>query len=168
MNFQRILLTTDFSEDSNAAFRLAARASKEGGSEVYILHVMTDWEVPGILPYEFSPSEEQLAAQRRNVAASLEDRLRKLSQGWFGGRATPTVVQSSGNVALSICDFAKTAECDLIVMASHGRGTIGTLLLGSVVQRVLKLSPCPILVAPREQTQEADAKPIQSAEACPS
>jgi nucleotide-binding universal stress UspA family protein len=43
-------------------------------------------------------------------------------------------------------DLAKTQQCDLIVMASHGRRGVAALLLGSETQRVLTHSPLPVLI----------------------
>jgi nucleotide-binding universal stress UspA family protein len=47
----------------------------------------------------------------------------------------------------AILDVAKASGCDLIVMASHGRGGLGTLLLGSQTMKVLSESHVPVLVA---------------------
>ena len=38
--------------------------------------------------------------------------------------------------------------CDLIVIPSRGRSGLARLLLGSVVERVLRLASCPVLVLP--------------------
>jgi nucleotide-binding universal stress UspA family protein len=46
----------------------------------------------------------------------------------------------------AILDHAKDKQCDLIVMASHGRRGVAALLLGSETQRVLLHSPVPVLV----------------------
>jgi nucleotide-binding universal stress UspA family protein len=45
-----------------------------------------------------------------------------------------------------IVDTARRKKCGLIFMASHGRGKIATLLLGSVTQKVLAHSKIPVLV----------------------
>jgi nucleotide-binding universal stress UspA family protein len=41
---------------------------------------------------------------------------------------------------------AKSRKCDVIFMASHGRGEFAALLLGSVTQKVLAQSKIPVLV----------------------
>jgi nucleotide-binding universal stress UspA family protein len=46
----------------------------------------------------------------------------------------------------AILDHAKTQNCDLIVMASHGRRGVTALLLGSETQKVLTHSTLPVLV----------------------
>lgn len=49
-------------------------------------------------------------------------------------------------MAESIVEAAKKHDCDLIVMASHGRKGLQRLLLGSETQHVLTHSPVPVLV----------------------
>ena len=46
----------------------------------------------------------------------------------------------------AIIDHAKLMECDLLVMASHGRRGVAALLLGSETQKVLTHSKIPVLV----------------------
>ena len=46
----------------------------------------------------------------------------------------------------AIIDHAKLMECDLLVMASHGRRGVSALLLGSETQKVLTHSKLPVLV----------------------
>jgi nucleotide-binding universal stress UspA family protein len=46
----------------------------------------------------------------------------------------------------AIVKAAKSEACDVIVIATHGRGAVGRALLGSVTSRLLPLSPVPVLV----------------------
>ncbi len=51
----------------------------------------------------------------------------------------------TGPVAASIVDDARTHAVDLILMATHGRGGMAHLLLGSVAERVVRTAPCPVM-----------------------
>ena len=51
-----------------------------------------------------------------------------------------------GDPSTEIIDYAKEISADLIVLPSHGRKGISRFLLGSVTERVVRLSPCPVLV----------------------
>ena len=51
-----------------------------------------------------------------------------------------------GHAAEEIIDVAKSIKADIIVMGSHGHGSFGSLLLGSVAQKVLSSSHMPVLV----------------------
>ena len=46
----------------------------------------------------------------------------------------------------AIVETAKTRGCDLIVMASHGRGAVGRLLLGSIALKVLTYTEIPVQI----------------------
>jgi nucleotide-binding universal stress UspA family protein len=64
----------------------------------------------------------------------------------LGVEAETRVLESPDSAAVSICENAKELECDLIVIGSHGRKGIKRLLLGSVSERVVHLSPVPVLL----------------------
>jgi nucleotide-binding universal stress UspA family protein len=56
-----------------------------------------------------------------------------------------TVVETSDHPADNIVAYARTADIDLIVMGTHGRGAFDRLFLGSVAERVMRMAPCPVL-----------------------
>ena len=68
------------------------------------------------------------------------------AEGTTKGVNVTTAVVKSDMVAEAIIATAKKHECDLIVMASHGRRGIKRLLLGSETQHVLTDSHIPVLV----------------------
>lgn len=45
-----------------------------------------------------------------------------------------------------IIEYARTHEIDLIIMATHGRTGLAHALLGSVAEKVVRKSPCPVLI----------------------
>jgi nucleotide-binding universal stress UspA family protein len=47
--------------------------------------------------------------------------------------------------SLTIVDYARDHDVDIIVMGTHGRGALGHLVMGSVAERVVRLAPCPVL-----------------------
>ena len=55
-------------------------------------------------------------------------------------------VEREGKAAVVIPEFARRQHCNLIVMGSHGYGSLGSLVLGSVTQGVLTTSHVPVLV----------------------
>lgn len=57
-----------------------------------------------------------------------------------------TFEQRLGQPVLVICDMAKEAQVDLIVVGSHGRGAVDRLLIGSVSNAVLHRAHVPVLV----------------------
>ena len=65
-------------------------------------------------------------------------------------RAPPVEVRTrvviSPHVASAVVEEARAESCDLIALATHGRGGFKRLLLGSVADKVLRCAPCPVLV----------------------
>jgi len=51
-----------------------------------------------------------------------------------------------GNPAREICRYAAEQDADLVVIASHGRSGFQRVVLGSVAERVLRLSEVSVLV----------------------
>jgi nucleotide-binding universal stress UspA family protein len=51
-----------------------------------------------------------------------------------------------GEFAATILDYARDKKCDLVVMGTHGHGSLGDALLGSVASRVLHEASIPVLL----------------------
>jgi nucleotide-binding universal stress UspA family protein len=62
------------------------------------------------------------------------------------GVACQTAQVSSNEVYRAIIDQATLKDADLIIMASHGRSGVGSLMLGSVAAKVLAHSTIPVLI----------------------
>ncbi|MEZ4321762.1 MAG: universal stress protein [Myxococcota bacterium] len=75
-----------------------------------------------------------------SVTAALRERLDAL------GLSEATIHTRVGDPGRRIALVAKTLGADLVVMPSHGRTGLERLLLGSVAERVARLSPCPVLI----------------------
>ena len=50
-----------------------------------------------------------------------------------------------GSPAREILEYAEAANCDVVVMGTHGRTGVDRLLLGSVAERVVRSSPVPVV-----------------------
>ena len=142
INLKRILVPTDFSAHSQKALAYAAAFAEKFGAELYILHVFQDLAIfqpdavsvgPPIAP----PIEELLAAAKNALQRVIHDnRLQGLA-------VYPEVRE--GSPFDEIVSFAKEKEIDLVIMGTHGRGWLAHVLLGSVTQKVISKSPCPVL-----------------------
>ena len=54
--------------------------------------------------------------------------------------------QVFGNLVEAIQTYSEAKQIDLIVMGSHGRRGLGKVLMGSVTERTIGYSPCPVLI----------------------
>ncbi|QEG20443.1 universal stress protein [Mariniblastus fucicola] len=58
-----------------------------------------------------------------------------------------------GDPGSEIADLAKESDAGLVVISSHGRSGLTRMLLGSVAERVVRLSPCPVLVLRKDESE---------------
>jgi nucleotide-binding universal stress UspA family protein len=141
---KKILVATDFSEPSTAAFAYGRELAFTFGAQLLVAHVAADvraGQYGGADGFVFIDPDLQRtleAGTRRQLEALIsdEDREQLLAQA---------VVLTSSAPAHAITEYVKEASIDLIVMGTHGRGAVGHLLMGSVAERVVRTAPCPVL-----------------------
>jgi len=145
--YKRVLVATDGSALSEKAVATAIDLALLTGAElvsVNVAHIQPYGYFEGSMVLnqrEVEATQEQadLAAQR------LVDAVRTAAVA-KGVRSAQAIVMKSNQVAEAIISTAKNQQCDLIVMASHGRRGVAALLLGSETQRVLIHSHLPVLI----------------------
>jgi nucleotide-binding universal stress UspA family protein len=127
---QNVMVATDFNAASAHALRVAADLASRLGARLSVVHVVA----PAPYPYPIPPPEGERAAAR----AQLEDLAESL-----GPDVVP--VLRDGQPAVEIADAAAELGADLVVIGSHGRRGAARALLGSVAEKVVRLSPAPVL-----------------------
>lgn len=141
MKVQRVLHPTDFSKASGPAFTKAVRLAKQNHAELILVHVL-----PRVLPAGYAVWQKtygRIDAQERRFAQSrLSALLAKARRAKVRGK----VLLLSGVTYDEIVRAARSERADLIVMGSHGWTGLKKLLMGSVAERVVGLSPCPVLI----------------------
>jgi nucleotide-binding universal stress UspA family protein len=150
--FRTILVATDFSESSQEAFDVALGIARDTGSDVHVLYVVPD---PLNLPWVVEGAGMDFIELQRTWMA---DARRELTQLLTARAVDPAKVKGTvalGTPAGEIMRHAAQWKADLIVVGSHGRGTMGRLLLGSVAQKVLHEAGCPVMVVPHRQAHAA-------------
>ena len=144
--YKRLLVATDGSELSTKAVGSAIDLAAAIGAELVALYVVPHYPTSyfeggiAISPDDVSQTEKKWAEDGQAIV----DQVQKTA----GARRVSAkgVTVRSGLVAESILNTAKKHDCDLIVMASHGRKGIQRVLLGSETQQVLTHSSIPVLV----------------------
>jgi nucleotide-binding universal stress UspA family protein len=139
--FRRILHPTDFSAASAPAFRRAVALARACRAPLVLAHVMTP---PSPFIGEGTPPAsyaDLLSLARRSAKRRLAGVLARARRQ--GVRAL--VVFTEGLPADEILRAARRARADLIVMGTHGRTGVSRLFMGSVAERVVRESRCPVL-----------------------
>jgi nucleotide-binding universal stress UspA family protein len=146
---KNLLVAVDFSEPSQTALQYARELAPLFGARLHVLHVMSPPFVPGAYGPDFAVDFTALQNDIESAArAQLNATVSGSDRDTLGARVILTVDRSP---AAAILAYAKDAEIDLIVLGTHGRGGMAHLLLGSVAERVVRLSRCPVLtVRPQE------------------
>lgn len=141
--FKRILVPTDGSDITQKAVDTAIALAKSVGAQIYTISVKEPFPYSAISemqptpPQEFFDAQERIAAKR--VAAVVES-------AQEAGLACQGHTVEALHPWEAIIDHAKQQNCDLLVMASHGRRGVTALLLGSETQKVLTHTTIPVLV----------------------
>ncbi len=142
IKLNRILLPTDFSEYSSAAKKYACAFADQFHAELHLLHVIQDLAPlvpePGVV---VPPPPDYLRELEQNAQAMLE---RVLDPDWSAGKTILRAVRQ-GPPFLEIVRYAKEADIDLVVIGTHGRSGLAHVFMGSVAEKVVRKSPCPVL-----------------------
>lgn len=137
---QRILVPTDFSEESNAAKVYATMLADALGGTLHVLHVIPDplamgWGVDAAyLPQMLEQTERNVREQLDRVLTAEERQ-----------RLSAEIAVEIGSPAARIVEYAEKNGIDLIVMGTRGRGAIERMWVGSVTQAVMRRAPCPVV-----------------------
>ena len=141
--YQRILIPTDGTAITTHAVQAALGLARACGAQLYAIAVKEPFpysaisEMQPVPPQEFYDAQERIASERIKAVVDAAQAAGIVCQGHTVEALHPWE---------AILEHAKAQQCDLIVMASHGRRGISALLLGSETQRVLIHSKLPVLV----------------------
>lgn len=134
---KKILVPIDFSETSKHALAYAQTFAKALGAPIHLLHVIPD---PRSEPWAIEATGVNLGGVVESWKADAQQRLDELAVDAAGERVVET-----GQPFPEITRYAESHGIDLIVMGTHGRGAVEHMLLGSVAEKVVRKSPCPVL-----------------------
>jgi nucleotide-binding universal stress UspA family protein len=142
--FKHILIPTDGSDLSRKAVLYGVRLAKESGAKVTGLTVAEPYRVATMDTILISVDEGDYEEQSRVLSEKAMEQVKMAAQA--AGVPCETVREVNDQPYRAIIDAAQALQCDLIVMASHGRRGISALLLGSETAKVLTHSTIPVLV----------------------
>lgn len=150
MKVKKILVPVDYSDYSRGAVEHAVWLADQFGAEVHLLHV-------GMRPVEYLPLDEWIWGEERDQH-HIDKRVREAAKQAFDKfvKTLPKEIQGKveGRVELGvsynvIIEVAQKDGYDLIVLGTHGRTGTKRFMLGSVTERVVRRSTCPVLVVPK-------------------
>ena len=156
LTIEHILFPTDFSDLSRQALQFAINFCESYKADLHLLHVVDEgyqyWMAVGPEGVPVGPAPEELMAAAKSQMQEFQRQ--HVSDVTFPVQ-TEVVF---GQPYVEICEYASRHSIDLIVIATHGRGALTSVLLGSTTNRVVHRAPCPVLTVrekkPRDQHDE--------------
>ena len=142
-NIKNIIVPTDFSKLSQSAFDYAKDLAEKMESTIHIIYVL-EKTPPFLAAKSLDVSEEELM---KSMEKEADKHLSKIANLFMEDSSVKIVkVLRKGIDYEEIVNYAKEINADLIVLATHGRTGILHTLLGSVAEKVIRYSKCPVLV----------------------
>ena len=165
VDVKKILYATDLSANARYAFAYAVSLADLYNAAVTFIHVLPevsdrlDKSIVGYISEErweeiksqnVEEAREAIIGKRRDHLAIM-DALHQFSENVKESRegegfVTDDIIVVRGNPVEEILRYSEEKNCDLIVMGTHGQGTLADAMMGSTARRVLRRSPKPVLV----------------------
>ncbi|MGF1492367.1 MAG: universal stress protein [Microcoleaceae cyanobacterium] len=137
--FKTILFPVDQSREAHEAASVVMELVKLHQATLVVLGVVE----PEVTESGQEPHSEQMTSAE-NVNRLLEEAQSVFTEAGIEAKT----MKQEGKPAFTICDVADDIEADLIVIGSRGTGLTEEGAVDSVSNRIINLSPCPVLVVP--------------------
>src|SRR5690554_3613200 len=145
---RKILIPTDFSENSINAIKYATELFKHGPTEIYILHAFADevYDDKARLVDAVFEELKESSVEKSRIA------LEKLKQQVLGFSPNPKhnihLVSEFGLLVDSVNDWVEKENMDVVVMGTKGKTADKNITFGSNTLQVIKYVKCPVLAIP--------------------
>lgn len=141
-----VLVAVDFSDDSRQALMWAGRQAELEGAPLVVLHVVHD---PAASPgFYHKPDTNWLRPMIIAADEMMETFVAEVKSDHsdLPAVAAAQTMLVSGLPGGRIAEVAKETGARLVVVGSRGRTGLKSILLGSVAERVVQISPVPVVV----------------------
>jgi nucleotide-binding universal stress UspA family protein len=147
VSFSRVLVPLDGSAESEAALEPATQLGRLSDAAYVLLRLSLAPHALGSpwLPAAVEATEEEIESARVEAESELEGAAGQLRGMGFEVEVISSFVE---HIAQGILEWVEDTGADVIVMATHGRGGVRRLALGSVTDKVVRAAACPVLVVP--------------------
>lgn len=142
-----ILVPLDFSRAAMQALDYATQLAEQFGAQVHLMHVQMSDETLAV------PGAGHLMRECAESVAFLRGKLGAIQQ-----ERPPLFWPENCHIRMGrpyeeICKLARELNVDLVVLASRGNTGLKRVFLGSTAERVVRFTPCPVLVVRQRKRQ---------------
>ena len=148
---RKILVPTDFSEDSDLAFQMALSIAVKYQARIFLLHVISNTVQQSLSDYCL---DQSIVARVLNesIVFSNEKLQEVIDKNQQSGDIKVIPDVRKGQPYEEILKEAAERKIDLIVIASHGKTGLQKYFIGSVTEKVMKEAKCPVLLVRSQET----------------
>ncbi len=139
--FSKILVPIDFSEYTPDILKYATEIAERFNATIHLIHVIPNMDY--FTPYESFMAAENMVAVQKGIESEVQRDLDETAKGISGIPVVKAV--RMGVSFVEIVDYVRTEGIELVIMATHGRGGLEHIIIGSVAEKVVRKSPCPVL-----------------------
>ncbi len=139
---KKVLCPLDFSEHSLKALDSAKELADKFNAELHLVNVIAPFPV---LPASPHPVGFNVQSYEKELEENSNEQLEKIIKENVEGPDNVKHAILKGDAAHEIIKYAKEEDIDLIVLSTHGTGALKHLIFGSVAEKVLRHSECPVL-----------------------
>jgi nucleotide-binding universal stress UspA family protein len=136
---RHIVVATDLTDTSCNAVAYAAALAARLSVHLTVAHAIE----LRVLPGEEHGFEEVLSESEASVREQLDRQATELRER---GVTVSVALDRGWPLGPTVVGIAERAGADLLVVGTHGRAGLARLVLGSVAERLVRLSSCPVLV----------------------
>ena len=149
---KKILCPTDFSDPSLLAINAATELAGISGAEIILIHAVSPLPVSPQPPVDMQAFDT--AAYLEQMLTSGRESMQRLIKEKIPDEVPSRSAILAGSPSEEITRVAQEEGADLIVIATHGLTGWKRFIFGSVAERVVRLSPCPVLTIPAPKEAE--------------
>jgi nucleotide-binding universal stress UspA family protein len=149
IEIRRILCPIDFSDTSRRALDHALAVARWYHASVTVLHMHQVTAPVYVAPYIGPEALQSIVLtdlERTQLVTALNEYV--AADRTASGVAIVTTLDESIDVPAAILSYAASTRADLVVLGTHGRSGFQRLVLGSVTEKVLRRTGCPVLTVP--------------------
>lgn len=138
---QRILFALELSDISARIAPWVELAVRSFQAELHVLHVVPSMEMWG------TPFVSRIVESRHDegLVDQIKPEVEEFYAAHFGDPDQARIAVVAGNPAEAIVSYVRTHAMDLVIVGTHARRGLDKAIFGSVADRVLRLSPVPVL-----------------------
>jgi nucleotide-binding universal stress UspA family protein len=154
LQIRNVLVAIDFSAPSLKAIETALPLVKHFGADLHLVHVFEpDYPLSSMAAIPLVVPELEVGQQVRR-------RLRGVAKDYSVPLRRENIHAIKGRPFEEICRLAQEIDIDLIVIATRGNTGLRHLVLGSTAERVVRYSPCPVLVVRANDSKKKPARQL--------